>query len=804
MEGTSGGATECPGEPGADNNTESMCIFNGYISKQHFLFVGLSDIADYQRISFSKLSINNHGIYQGLKVLLKLDAGSIIRTTPDYVTKSMTMPTKRSFFQNSSRQDLLEYMTPVCALETLSDLSEKFVVTPMKYRVAALSTESAISTRSDVIQIAKIEFQVPSRLVDEVIVTNSFSLWLMHSPKYTENAPTTFDFKTNQVALTEKSVFVFVKLSPEQKEIPLGSTPPVWPNENGDFPLVNEKMAIINGKVYFVNKRDIFNRILINRTFTENSFHSNHKVTIGLTFIGKVNQFIKSLRMFTLSDLPPERTPAEDYNVCPLFDIIVKNLPLAHVDDYQPEDSFFKKFRYMMHAKEPRILVLDGAPGTGKSSKTVGVVVDYIQLCLDYNLPLPHILVTAPSNAAADILFMKLHNNLKRNKNVYVQRVGEKHKFGHEVLTIEENAELEFKEAAINLAEENGEFLSETAIKRAYLQRANIIVSTLGSTQCNDLTTNRQQLNFELLIVDECGQSNFAEFLFPFHFTGIQKLLLMGDPKQLGPVIKWIGFYSYQPNETSVFVHLYERIKREDPEAVIVLREQYRMRKAVAEIVSSISYNNYRTDALVQAERGNWEKTLSLPEIIVFSGDSWQEKQSTRSFSYESAEEAKFGMLLLEASLKQAGFDYDNKCWPCGVQQLKYSIISLYLGQVYLFTRLLKEQKLEDFVTVSTVDQMQGSETDVAIVSAVRASNGTLSVGFAADIRRLTVALSRAACVYVLANFDSFREEVGWQQLFHLAAQHERAITWADSFESSVDLLKLLAEFSAEPIYKGH
>src|SRR5699024_10675096 len=132
-------------------------------------------------------------------------------------------------------------------------------------------------------------------------------------------------------------------------------------------------------------------------------------------------------------------------------------------------------------------------------------------------------------------------------------------------------------------------------------------------------------------------------------------------------------------------------------------------------------------------------------------------------------------LLLLEASMKQAGFDHAIKRWPDGVKALKYAVICLYKGQLNLFNRAIKDQAMQEFVTISTVDQMQGSEVDVAIVSAVRASDCKDSSGFADDIRRLTVSLSRSAVVYVLAKYTSFKSEKGWSTLYRFASNHHRA-----------------------------
>lgn len=189
------------------------------------------------------------------------------------------------------------------------------------------------------------------------------------------------------------------------------------------------------------------------------------------------------------------------------------------------------------------------------------------------------------------------------------------------------------------------------------------------------------------------------------------------------------------------------------------------MHPVVADVVSAISYDD--ADKLVTAREGRFSKLMQKhPPLLVFSSKYWFSRRLVNSFSQISEGEAAFGMALLNASLRLANYNFGTKSFPVG-SELKYCIIPLYQAQVHLFDRLVKEQKLEQVVSVHSVDQMQGSECDIAIVSAVRASpEHVSSIGFASDIKRLNVALSRAAAVYVLAQVKGFHSREGWSKLF--------------------------------------
>ncbi len=749
-------------------------------------------------MSFLNISLCSPGVRKGLKKLIELAPGSsIIRPSAAFIRDVVCLPQTRSFFSGTSRQEFQDLLIPVCITETLCDLVEKYFLSPLKYRKAVCGEITTDSFSS--LSTTTLSFQVETSMVDAFSNSYGSTLWLLHRPRDSSNQPSIIDFKSSPSSLDNGTIFIFMKsLTSDPKKTPKSSSPPAWPSGNLVFPCVNAQMSLMQAKVYFVNKGN-FVRDLFNRNVTESDVICDQR-EVGLTYVGRLTQFLKAMRMCSLPDLPTELSPTDDYNVCPLFDLIVKNQPFPPCG-YIKDTSFLKKFRLMMDSPDPGVLIVDGAPGTGKTKLASHTIAMYIWLRKQIGKKVPRILVTAPSNAAADVIFLKLLAEVEEDPTVVVRRTGERSKFSQRVLSTVEKDESVFKLSI--LQEENGGTEnppSENFIKQQYLLRATIVVTTLGSSQSTDLASIRHSLDFDLLVVDECGQASCFEFLYPLYFPSISKLLLVGDPRQLGPVIKWVGFSNYQPNETSLFVNFYERLQREDELRIIVLRKQYRLRKSVAEFVSAIAYNDQQ-GVMEQAETGNWEKTLSLPEICVFSGDSWEEKKADCTFSHENHNEMVFGLKLLEASMKQAGFNFHTKQWSATATPLKYAIISLYQGQVSLFTRSIKQLGLQEFVRVSTVDQMQGSEVDVAIVSAVRGSTDeSVSVGFADDLRRLTVALSRAACVYVLAKYSSFKSEIGWQKLYQLAARHQRVITNADSFETVESIFLLLQSFSANPI----
>jgi superfamily I DNA and/or RNA helicase len=72
------------------------------------------------------------------------------------------------------------------------------------------------------------------------------------------------------------------------------------------------------------------------------------------------------------------------------------------------------------------------------------------------------------------------------------------------------------------------------------------------------------------------------------------------------------------------------------------------------------------------------------------------------------------------------------------------TILTLYTGQLIYFKKLIKDQgdSLSE-VTISTVDNYQGEENEIILLSLVR-SNKNDSIGFLKVSNRVCVALSRA------------------------------------------------------------
>ncbi|XP_032914988.1 RNA helicase Mov10l1 isoform X2 [Catharus ustulatus] len=162
----------------------------------------------------------------------------------------------------------------------------------------------------------------------------------------------------------------------------------------------------------------------------------------------------------------------------------------------------------------PTPYLLFGPPGTGK---TVTVIEAILQI--HFSLPDSRILVCAPSNTATDLICLRLHqsNLLKPGAMVRVN-------------------------AAFRSAEQIDDMVKPYCKDGDDIQKA--LWSRIVITTCNSAglfyQTDTRLGHFTHVVLDEAGQASEPESLIPIGLISEAdgQIILVGDPKQLGPVIK--------------------------------------------------------------------------------------------------------------------------------------------------------------------------------------------------------------------------------------------------------------------------
>ncbi|KIW94604.1 uncharacterized protein Z519_04580 [Cladophialophora bantiana CBS 173.52] len=258
--------------------------------------------------------------------------------------------------------------------------------------------------------------------------------------------------------------------------------------------------------------------------------------------------------------------------------------------------------------------------------------------------------------------------------------------------------------------------------------------------------------HYDTLIMEEAAQITEIETFIPCVMqepdpkTGelpLKRIILIGDHLQNSPIIQNLALRQYANFEQSLFLRL---VRLGVP--TIHLDQQGRCRPSIANLFKW-RYNHL----------GNLPHLVSQPEFSRANAGFRYEYQFIDVPDYQGAGEREptphFIQNLGEAEYAVALYQYMRLL---GYPSRSISILATYSGQRALIRDVLEHRCKNNPLfsmprTVTTVDKYQGEQNDYVIVSMTR----TRSVGYLRDIRRLTVALSRARFgLYIIGRKELF------------------------------------------------
>ncbi|MCC6289517.1 MAG: AAA family ATPase [Chitinophagaceae bacterium] len=437
------------------------------------------------------------------------------------------------------------------------------------------------------------------------------------------------------------------------------------------------------------------------------------------------------------------------------------------------------------------LAIVHGPPGTGKTTTLVQAIKALIQKGHK------QILVTAPSNAAVDLLSEKLsaetlnvlrignparvsesltlltldskmmqHSSMKDIRKMKKQ-ASEFMNMAHKYKRNFGKAEREQRKALFDEAHKIMKDVDKTEqyIMNDLLNRAQVITATLVGA--NHFTI--RNLKYDIAVIDEAGQALEPACWIPILKT--KKLVLAGDYCQLPPTIK-----SEEAAKAGLSTTLLEKAVALHPEAVSVLEEQYRMHETIMGYSSAVFYEGRLKahDTVATHVLADTEKPL---HFIDTAGCGFEEKIEGTSIS--NPEEASFLFRHLSQLVNTVSQYYTSENFPT------IGIISPYRQQIVL----LKEQMqhaahLKDYankITVNTIDSFQGQERDIIYISMTR-SNADSKIGFLSDIRRMNVAMTRARKKLVVIGDSSTLSQFPFYANFIAYAENHNAYQSAWEF----------------------
>ena len=375
--------------------------------------------------------------------------------------------------------------------------------------------------------------------------------------------------------------------------------------------------------------------------------------------------------------------------------------------------------------------LIQGPPGTGKTFLSSFIVYNIFNI-RKVNAPHePRILICSPSNSAADnITLFLLRINKVTGNQMKILRVYAKTR---EYLEIDKEIEQislhkyirnKFGDDLMNLDKSEINDFSEEIIKNH-----DLVVTTCSSSWDSRI----KNLNFPFVIIDEATQCCELEAMIPINH-GCSHLTLIGDQKQLGPVI-----LHPQAKQVGMNISLFERLLKLYPELLTMLTIQYRMHPQIVKFPSQQFYDDKIQNNLNLINKRklgeefdiqfNWPKK-DIPILFLHFED--QEKLSKTNSKYNESEVI-LVVLFLEKLLK------------LGIDIKDIGIITPYNAQIDKIKSLLIKKNIPNITNlkISSVDGFQGGEKKFIILSNVRSNQGN-NIGFLEDFRRLNVSITRA------------------------------------------------------------
>ena len=377
--------------------------------------------------------------------------------------------------------------------------------------------------------------------------------------------------------------------------------------------------------------------------------------------------------------------------------------------------------------QEPHLCLIHGPPGTGKTHTLISIISRLIEqserpwALSDSNAAADNILSAAVAQGLNPLRLGNTHRTnpaswpwtLEGRMSSHPQQKALQ-KLNRDILKATGKSKYDLYKTRKHMVK---------TLRNQLLKEGDLVVSTLGTAA--RILKNHPPV--KTILVDEATQAIEPAIWSAAVHT--QKLILMGDPFQLGPVVKQPGNILERS--------LLQRLIDEHPLKIPMLNIQHRMSFPIQQLVSSTYGSEYVPHPSV-------EKHLlsDLPNVAPTPLSS-----RSRLFVDTAGYDAEENLDPISCSLYNEGEAQIVKQLLINLSGLGLTPEQITILTPYNAQKTLLRQNHPGY-SVETINAFQGQEAEAVICSFVR-SNPHNNMGFVADPRRLTVALTRARRLWI-------------------------------------------------------
>ena len=395
-------------------------------------------------------------------------------------------------------------------------------------------------------------------------------------------------------------------------------------------------------------------------------------------------------------------------------------------------------------ALRQNITLIQGPPGTGKTTVACSIIKKIVEL-KNYD----KVLVVAETNIAVDNIARRLMNEL------LVLRVGADEGVGKDLFDITLSGQMQKISESVNVKrttfqDEHGISHRNTQLTTKILNSADVVLTTCAGAGDPIL----ESVKFEFVLVDEATQTTEPTLLCSL-VHGSKHLVMIGDPKQLGPhVNETTQTSSVLPQVTELSTTVYHRFYETSViPNICFLDTQHRMHKAIMRFPSQVFYDNKLVSGVPENRPRvifPWPKKNMPLCFLDVTGP--HEKRVGTSFcnlhEIKSIQQIVDCLLSVEEEKRDQRLSIDD-----------IGILTTYKAQVNGLRQRIKQK-----VEISSVDGFQGREKEVIVVSTVRANNHG-KLGFSDDRNRINVLLTRAKRgLIIVGNEHTLKSSEIWKE----------------------------------------